>query len=552
MEVNNPRLWSPGHPSLYSLVTEIRSQGSLLDRETTTFGIRTFEFDAEKGFALNGVPMKIKGVCMHHDLGALGSAAFPRAIERQLELLSEMGCNAIRTSHNPPAPELLRLCDRMGFLVMDETFDMWKLKKTTYDYHLHWDEWHERDLTDHIMRDRNHPCVIMWSIGNEILEQWDPSGEDMAVKLAGMVRALDPTRPITSGCNDPAPTNSIIKSGALDLIGFNYQNQQYDSVPIHFPGVPFIASETTSALATRGSYDMPSDGIRIWPLRWDSAFRVMNTDHTCSSYDNCHVPWGTTHERALMDMKNNDFISGMFVWTGFDYLGEPTPYGWPSRSSYFGILDLAGFPKDAYYLYQSEWTDQPVLHLFPHWNWSGGDTVDVWTYTNCSEVKLFLNGTSLGSRKKTGEAMHMLWRVPFEPGILEAKGLNGGETLNARVETAGKPAGIRLVADRQVLDANPMDLSFVRVEIVDDKGVVVPDAANEVHFHVVGEGRLEAVDNGLQTSMEPFRSTKRNAFNGFCLAVIRASGQEGEIQLRAESDGLQSASLEIDVKHMNQ
>lgn len=548
LEVEKPLLWSPDHPVLYTLLTEISREGVLVDQFTTPFGIRYFKFDAETGFSLNGSSMKINGVCMHHDLGALGAAAYPRAIERQLGLLKDMGCNAIRCSHNPPAPVFLDLCDRMGFLVMDETFDMWKKKKTEYDYHLYWDEWHERDLSDHIIRDRNHPSVIIWSIGNEILEQWDDSGEEMAIALANLVRELDPTRPITSGCNEPSVTNSINRSGALDLIGYNYHLENFSDVPDDYPGVPFIATETTSAFATRGYYDQPSDSLRIWPIRWDFPSPDMNPGHTCSAYDNCHAPWGSTHEAALLQMKYNDFVSGMFVWTGFDYLGEPTPYGWPSRSSYFGILDLAGFPKDAYYLYQSEWTSQAVLHLFPHWNWNIGDTIDLWAYSNCPEVELFLNGTSLGIKKKEEGSLHVQWRVPYVPGTLEAKGVYEGRDLVSQVATTGEAFGIHLVPDRSRIAADPLDLAFVRVEIVDEQGRIVPEAANEIRFSVEGEGELIAVDNGLQTSMEPFKAPQRRTFNGLCLAIIKSSGEAGEIQLSAESDGLVSASIEIVVK----
>jgi len=543
--VKNPVLWSGDEPALYRLISEIRSDGKILDRVETPFGIRYFEFDPETGFFLNGSPLKLKGACNHHDLGCLGAAAYPRAMERQLELLKQMGCNALRTSHNPPSPILLDLCDRMGILVMDETFDMWKIRKTRYDYHLHWDEWHERDLTDHIKRDRNHPSVILWSIGNEIIEQWDSSGTEMAGKLAAMVRELDNTRPVTSGCNETAPWNHIIRSGELDVIGFNYHLEDFRDVPVNFPGKPFIASETTSALATRGYYDRPSDVIRIWPVRWDIPFTPVNPGHTCSAYDNCHVPWGSTHEAAIKAMKENDHVSGMFVWTGFDYLGEPTPYWWPSRSSYFGIIDLAGFPKDAYYLYRSEWTTDPVLHLFPHWNWELGDTIDLWTYTSCDEAELFLNGKSLGASRKINGSLHMQWRVPYEPGRLEAKGIHDGKELTAVVETTGKPAGIRLTADRDRIDADGQDLSFVTVEIVDEQGRLVPCAGNHVLFHLSGPGEIIGVDNGLQTSMEPFRANHRNAFNGLCLAVVKSENQPGIIVLTAESEGLKPDSIEI-------
>ena len=548
MLLEKPALWSTDRPFLYTMLSEVRVEGKLVDRVRTNFGIRSFSFDAEAGFSLNGEAMKIRGVCNHHDLGALGAAAYPRAMERQLELLKEMGCNAIRTSHNPPSPVLLDLCDRMGFLVMDESFDMWKMGKTEFDYHLFWDEWHERDLRDHILRDRNHPSVIIWSIGNEILEQWHDSGEEIAIRLTEIVKELDPTRPVTSGCNETSLGNSINRSGAMDLIGFNYHHEEFSDLPLRFPGMPFIATETTSALATRGYYDRPSDSIRIWPLAYGDNSAVMNNNHSCSAYDNCHVPWGSTHEASLMMVEQHDFISGMFVWTGFDYLGEPTPYGWPSRSSYFGILDLAGFPKDAYYLYQSQWTNKGVLHLFPHWNWAEGDTVDLWAYSNCPEVELFLNGISLGVKNKKEGSLHMLWRVPYEPGSLEAKGKYKGQDLKALVETSGEPAGIRLVSDRGSIFADPLDLAYIRVEIVDRVGRLVPDAENQVKFKLEGSGEILAVDNGLQTSMEPFKATQRKAFKGKCLAIIKSSGEKGHILLSAESAGLLPASIEIEVE----
>ncbi|MBN2461963.1 MAG: glycoside hydrolase family 2 protein, partial [Candidatus Cloacimonetes bacterium] len=438
IEVENPVLWSIENPYLYKVITTIEYSENIGDQYETNFGIRYFNFDAQKGFSLNGKNMKLYGVCNHHDLGCLGTAVNTRALERQLEILKEMGCNSMRTSHNPPAPELLDLCDKMGFLVMDEAFDMWKKKKTDFDYHLYWDEWHVRDLQDFILRDRNHPSVLIWSIGNEIGEQWDTSGIRIAQELASIVRKLDSGRPITSGCNFPDPDNYIIRSGALDLVGYNYQQDHFAEFPQKFPGQKFIASETTSALATRGYYDMPSDSIRVWPSRWDKPAPA-NPDHTCSSYDNCHVPWGSTHEEAWVMIKKFDFLSGMYIWTGFDYLGEPTPYWWPARSSYFGIIDLAGFPKDSYYLYQSEWTDTPVLHIFPHWNWNKGDTIDVWAYTSCDEAELFLNGRSLGVRQKVEDVFHLVWRVPWETGELKAIGRKSGENvLEKSIKTAGE------------------------------------------------------------------------------------------------------------------
>ncbi len=550
--VKNPHLWTLENPRLYKAVTTIECNGTECDNYETTFGIRTFVFDVDKGFSLNGKHVKINGVCDHHDLGCLGSAVNKRALERQLEILKAMGCNAIRTSHNPPAPELLDLCDRMGFIVMDEAFDMWKKKKTDFDYSLDWDTWHRQDLTDMILRDRNHPSVFIWSIGNEIPEQWDKqdsSGTVIARELGALVKSLDATRPVTSALNDPVPSNPLVRSGALDLIGNNYSIDKYPDFPKTFPGKKFIATETVSALATRGHYDMPSDTIRRWPTRWDIPFNAGNPDNTCSAYDNCSAPWGSTHEETWKVMKKYDFLSGMFIWTGFDYIGEPTPYSWPSRSSYFGIIDLAGFPKDVYYMYQSEWTDKPVLHLFPHWNWKKGDTVDVWAYTNCEEVELSLNGQSLGTKKKIGDDLHLMWKVPFTPGTLKAVGRSGGkEILTQEIKTAGAPAKIVLEADRNVISADGKDLSFVTVKVLDEAGTLVPNADNLIHFSVSSDGRIVGVDNGLQTSHESFKAHDRNAFNGLCLSVIQSTEKAGRITLEATSDGLKESSIVIESK----
>lgn len=547
--VTNPVLWSVETPNLYKAVTTIKCDGKICDDYETTFGIRTFNFDRDKGFSLNGKQMKIKGVCNHHDLGCLGAAINVRALERQLEIMKEMGVNGIRTSHNPPAPELLDLCDKMGFIVMDEAFDMWKKKKTDFDYALDWNEWHEKDLQDMVIRDRNHPSVFIWSIGNEVNEQWDrkdSSGTILAKELVSIIKKLDTTRPVTSNLNDPNPDNPVIKSEALDLIGFSYRHGDYPSFLSTYPGKKFIGSETTSALATRGSYDMPSDSIRVWPTRWDLPLTTGNKDNTCSSYDNCHVPWGSTHEESWKVIKKYDFLSGMYIWTGFDYLGEPTPYDWPSRSSYFGIVDLAGFPKDAFYLYQSEWTNKPVLHLFPHWNWKEGDLIDVWVYTNCREAELFLNDKSLGVQKKVGDDLHLMWRVPFQPGTLKAVGQTVDQkTISAEVKTAGKPAKIMIEADRKIIKADGRDLSFVTIKVLDENDNIVPNADNLITFTLSGGGKIAGVDNGLQTSMESFKENSRKAFNGMCLAVIQSTEKPGKITFTATSEGLKTASVEI-------
>lgn len=551
LTVSNPLLWSVDNPHLYRVVTRIRSGQLLADSYETMTGIRSFEFDREKGFILNSVPVTIRGVCNHHDLGCLGAAVNIRAMERQLEILKEMGCNGIRTSHNPPAPELLDLCDRMGFIVMDEAFDIWKAGKTDYDYHLDFDEWHRRDIEAMVLRDRNHPSVFIWSIGNEVMEQWlkDDSGETIAIELAGIVRSLDDTRPVTAACNDPAPDNPVIASGALDLIGFNYRDTLWTRFPETFPEGKFIGTETTSALATRGSYDMPSDVIRRWPARWDQPFKDGNPDLTCSAYDNCSAPWGTTHRDSWRLIRDNPFLTGMYIWTGFDYLGEPTPYWWPARSSYFGIIDLAGFPKDVYWFYQSEWTDKDVLHIFPHWNWNPGQTVDLWAFTNCDEVELFLNGNSMGRQNKGRDDFNLVWKVPFEEGTIMGVGYrNGMEIMRREIRTAGEAASLVLSPDRTELKADGADLSFITVTVVDTDNNPVPQADNLVTFSVEGPGTVAGVDNGSQTSMEPFRANYRKAFNGKCLVVIKSGKEKGEIRVTASSEGLPDASMILKVK----
>lgn len=578
--VADPQLWSLDNPALYSVVTDVAVGGKTVDTYQTTTGIRTIEFTADKGFFLNGEQVKINGVCMHHDLGALGAAVNTRAIRRQLEILQEMGVNAYRASHNPPAPEVLALCDSMGILVMDEAFDMWRKRKTERDYARFFDEWHERDLTDLVTRDRNHPSIIMWSIGNEVLEQWSDAaadtlsleeanlilnfghgadklakdGDEMSVnsmltaKLADIVKQLDPTRPVTAGMNEPNPGNHLIKSGALDVIGLNYHDEWYDDAEKNYPGKPLLGSETVSALMTRGYYKNPSDSIIIAPKRWDIPYE--DPSFACSAYDNEHVPWGTTHENSLRRMKD-DRVMGQFIWTGFDYIGEPTPYGWPARSSYFGIVDLAGFPKDVYYMYQSEWRpDKTVLHLFPHWNWTPGQTVDLLAYyNNADEVELFVNGKSQGVRSKGDGEYHVMWRVPFEPGTIKAVSRKAGKTVAEQViNTAGEPAQIRLTPDRATIAADGNDLSFVTVEILDSDGNLCPTAVNEVTFTVEGAGQNEGVDNGNPISLERFKADSRKAMAGKALLIVRNNGKKGDINVKAVSPGLSDATITLKAK----
>lgn len=568
--LQHPALWSVDTPNLYRVVSEVSSNGKVIDTYETTIGVRKFKFDAATGFSLNDVPMKINGVCLHHDFGALGSAVNYRALQRQLQMMKDMGANAIRTSHNPPTPELLDLCDQMGLIVMDEAFDMWRKRKTTYDYSNYFGEWHERDLKDMLLRDRNHPSIMMWSIGNEVLEQWSDAsadtlsleeanrilnfghgkemlaqGDSMSVnslltkKLADYVREIDPTRPVTAGCNEPDPNNHLFKSGALDLIGYNYHEQWFEKVPENFPGKPFILTESVSALMTRGYYHMPSDSVVICPDRWDIPY--YDPSFSCSAYDNCRTPWGRSHENSIRDVRKYPFLSGQFVWTGFDYIGEPTPYEWPAHSSYFGIVDLAGFPKDVYYMYQAEWRDDiDVLYLFPHWNHQPGETVDLWVYCNhADEVELFLNGKSLGTKSKGDDDIHLAWRTTFEPGVVEAVSRKDGKEVARRsIQTAGEPYAIRLTPDRREITADGKDLSYITAEVVDKNGIVCPWADNDIQFEVTGAGFNAGVDNGNQISLEPFKSNSRRAFYGKAMLIVQNNGNFGEIFVKASSNGL--------------
>ena len=415
----------------------------------------------------------------------------------------------------------------------------------------------------------------MWSIGNEVLEQWTDAKADtlsleeanlvlnfghsadmlakdgemsvnslLTKKLADMVRKLDATRPVTAGCN-----NHLFRSGALDIIGFNYHDDWFAGVPENFPGKPFIVTESVSGLMTRGYYQMPSDSMFIWPERWDKPF--YDASFSCSSYDNCHVPWGNRHEGTMRHVKNNDFISGQYVWTGFDYIGEPTPYGWPARSSYFGIIDLAGFPKDVYYMYQSEWRpDKAVLHLFPHWNWTEGQDIDLWAYyNNADEVELFVNGKSQGVRSKGKDDFHVMWRVKYEPGTVKAVSRKEGKTVaEQEIRTAGEPAQIRLSPDRSTIQADGKDLSFITVEILDKDGNLCPNAENDVTFAVEGAGFIAGVDNGSPISMEKFKDNHRKAFYGKCLVVLQNNGEPGGVKVTATADGLEKATTAIKVK----
>jgi beta-galactosidase len=549
----SPVLWQIDQPHLYTLKLELLSWEKVpMDEITTTFGVRSFSFHPQNGFFLNGQSLKIKGVCMHHDLGALGAAFNKAAAKRQLTILKEMGCNAIRFSHNPPASVMLDLCDEMGFLVMDEAFDMWKKKKNKFDYHLYFDEWAERDLQAMVLRDRNHPSVFMWSIGNEIREQFDSSGTVLTKKLVNIVKQLDPTRPVISALTETvAEKNFITKANALDVLGFNYKYYDYPELPKRFPGQKFIATETASALSTRGVYLAPSDSIYTWPPNYKVQDTFTgNKDFTASAYDNTFAYWGGTHEKTWLAVKKYAHMAGIFVWSGFDFLGEPVPYPkFPARSAYYGIVDLAGFPKDVYYMYQSEWTTKPVLHIFPHWTWKVGDTVDVWTYyNNADAVELFLNGQSLGSKTKTDTSLHIMWRVPFAAGTLKAVSKkNGKVVLTKEIQTAGKPYKIELTADKKMIKAGGKDLSFITAKIVDAAGNLVPDASNLISFFITGNATIAGTDNGYQADTISLTSPKRQAWKGLALAIIRSGLKKGNSTLTAQVAGLPKASISFKI-----
>ena len=595
LKVTHPHLWNIGDGYLYTVKSELLVGGKVMDIETTKTGFRDIKFDAQKGFFLNGKNMKINGVCEHHDFGCLGAVVNEDAMHRKLTILRDMGVNAIRSSHNPPAPELLNMCDSMGLLVMDESFDMWRRKKSQNDYARFFDEWHQRDLSDLVKRDRNHPSVFMWSIGNEVLEQWSnaaadtlsleqanlilnaghdastlANGDELSVNslltqhLAEIVRQYDPwgsTRPITAGCNEPDPNNHLFKSGALDVIGFNYHHQWVKDVPQNFPGKPFIFSESVSALQTRGYYMMPSDSVYKAPVEWWLPYT--DPSFMCSAYDNMHASWSSTHEETWDVVKHNDFVGGQFIWTGFDYIGEPTPYAYPARSSYFGIIDLAGLPKDSYYMYQSEWTQKPVLHLFPHWNWLPGQTIDMWCYYNqADEVELFINGKSQGIRKKTvygaqneGDAYrksteyHVMWRVAFQPGEVKVVARKDGkEIASLTIKTAGAPHHLVLKETYQgtLAHGTSEPTTFVEVNVVDKDGNLCPNATNQVFFSVekspsaASAPVILGTDNGCQTSLERFTDPHRKAFFGKCVVVIKGKGT-----LKAQAVDLTSASLDL-------
>ena len=548
--------------------------GKKVDCVETAFGIRKIEWNAQKGFLLNDRVLKLQGVCNHHDLGALGAAFNERAAERQLEILRAMGCNAIRTSHNPPAPQLLDLCDRMGFVVVDELFDCWKIGKRKADYSRDFDAWHERDVVNFVHRDRNHPSVILWSSGNEISEQWTQAGNPVRSReLTALFHREDPTRKVSNGMNNgDAMANGF--AATLDVAGYNYKSisSKKPNYLDHIrtaPDQPFFGAETASAVSSRGVYFFP-----VSEKKKGGFFQFQ-----VSSYDLYAPDWANIPDFDFDSADQLPALAGEFVWTGFDYLGEPTPYNHdesialnyqneadraaalaemrrlggkvPSRSSYFGIIDLAGFPKDRYYLYQSRWRPEfPMAHILPHWTWPGreGELTPVHVYTSGDEAELFLNGQSLGRKKKGEREYRLRWNdVKYAPGELKVVAYKNGKLWAEAIRrTAGAATALKLEADRTDIRADGSDLSFITVQVVDAHGDLVPGANQLVKFSVKGPASIVAVDNGNATSLLPFQASEMKAFSGQCLVILRSrAGKGGTIELTAQADGLPAATTRI-------
>jgi len=575
--VNSPELWSLEKPNMYKLHSVIYDGDKKIDEITTDIGIREIGYDADKGFFLNGKHVKMNGVCLHHDGGCVG-AAVPEAVwERRLKKLKEMGCNAIRTSHNPPAPEFLDLCDRMGFLVMDEAFDEWKYGKRKYGYYEYFDEWAEKDLTAMIHRDRNHPSIVMWSVGNEIPEQKDEKGHELLKPLIDICHREDPTRPVTSGLDNIAADGGAATlnfMNMLDIVGYNYVDRWHERRELYYsidrhehPNWKMIGTESISnSGGIRGEYSFGTDTSSVRP---DINF-WMNENNPLRNESNRFMPsynfWMINAEQLWKFIRIHDYVIGDFMWTGIDYLGESI---WPNKHASFGVLDLCGFPKDGFYFYQSQWTEEPMVHLFPHWNQqvNKGEIIPVICYTNCDAVELFLNGKSFGEKRlefprqgtsggwnkyeyiqvfPTTADLHLQWDVPYEAGILTAIGKKNGKIVYTKeIKTAGEPAALRLIIDNDSLTANSQDVLHVEVQVVDADGNIVPTADNLVKFFIEGEGKIIGVDNGNPQDHNSYKISRRNAFNGLCLSIIQSTNKAGKIKLTVKSDGLKEAFVEI-------
>lgn len=550
--VERPKLWSPETPVLYKAVSKIYSGDTLLDTYSTRFGIRTIEYIADKGFYLNGKRRKFQGVCNHHDLGPLGAAINVAALRHQLTLLKEMGCDAIRTSHNMPAPELVELCDEMGFMMMLEPFDEWDIAKCDNGYHRFFNEWAEKDMVNMLRQYRNNPCVVMWSIGNEVPTQWSPEGYKVAKFLQDICHREDPTRPVTCGMDQ---VKSVLANGfaaMLDIPGLNYRAHLYDEAYERLPQNIILGSETSSTVSSRGVYKFPVE----------RKAGAMYDDHQSSSYDLEYCNWSNIPDIDFARAEDHEWTIGQFVWTGFDYLGEPSPYdtnAWPNHSSMFGIIDLASIPKDRYYLYRSVWNKEAeTLHILPHWNWEGreGEKTPVFVYTNYPSAELFINGKSYGrqTKHKNGTVENryrLIWHdAVYQPGEVRVVAYDeqGNPVAEKTVRTAGKPHHIELVTDRSSLQADGKDLAYVTLRIVDKDGNLCPNDGRLVSFKVKGAGKYRASANGDPTCLDLFHKPEMHAFGGMLTVIVQSGEKTGEIELQATAKGIKTGTIRIPVK----
>lgn len=550
--VEQPKLWSPETPVLYKAVSKIYAGDTLLDTYTTRFGIRTIEYVPDKGFYLNGKRRKFQGVCNHHDLGPLGAAVNVAALRHQLTLLKDMGCDAIRTSHNMPAPELVELCDEMGFMMMLEPFDEWDIAKCDNGYHRFFNEWAEKDMVNMLRQYRNNPCVVMWSIGNEVPTQWSPEGYKVAKFLQDICHREDPTRPVTCGMDQ---VKSVLANGfaaMLDIPGLNYRAHMYDEAYERLPQNLILGSETSSTVSSRGVYKFPVE----------RKAGAMYDDHQSSSYDLEYCSWSNIPDIDFARAEDHDWTIGQFVWTGFDYLGEPSPYdtdAWPNHSSMFGIIDLASIPKDRYYLYRSVWNKEAeTLHILPHWNWEGreGEKTPVFVYTNYPSAELFINGKSYGrqTKRKDGtveNCYRLMWYdAVYQPGEVKVVAYDeqGNPAAEKTIRTAGKPHHIELVTDRTSLQADGKDLAYVTLRIVDKDGNLCPNDGRLVSFKVKGAGKYRASANGDPTCLDLFHKPEMHAFGGMLTVIIQSGEKVGDIELQATAKGVKAGIIRIPVK----
>lgn len=550
--VTSPALWTPDTPHLYSAVSKVYEGNTLKDEYTTSFGIRSIEIIPNKGFFLNGKKTMFKGVCNHHDLGPLGGIANDAGIRRQIRILKDMGCNAIRTSHNMPAPELIKACDEMGMMIMAESFDEWKAAKVQNGYHKVFDEWVEKDLVNLIHQYRNNPSVVMWCIGNEVPDQWNGDrGPKLSRFLQDICHREDPTRPVTCGMDQVTCVLANGFAAMIDIPGLNYRTQRYQESYDQLPQNLILGSETASTVSSRGVYKFPVEDKK----------GAKYEDHQCSSYDVEVCPWSNIPDEDFALADDHHWTIGQFVWTGFDYLGEPSPYdtdSWPNHSSMFGIIDLASLPKDRYYLYRSVWNKEAeTLHILPHWTWPGreGEVTPIFVYTNYPTAELFINGKSYGKQSKNNSSLKNRYRLmwmdtKYEPGEVKvvAYDKNGKAVAEKVVRTAGKPHHIELVSNRNELTADGKDLAYVTVKVVDKDGNLCPADNRQINFSVKGTGKYRAAANGDPTNLEQFHLPKMHAFNGMLTAILQAGETAGEIVFTAKANGVKAGNIRIQTK----